>query len=71
MPAQAFLKEPKQYPLVTTADKENDRTELKPLSREMSERSFPFAQRDSSLPGGADYARVIFSWPMVGFGRSN
>jgi len=60
MPAQVSLKEPKQYPLVTTADKENDRTELKPLSREMSERFVPFAQRAFESAGVRDYARGDF-----------
>jgi D-alanine-D-alanine ligase-like ATP-grasp enzyme len=60
MPAHVALKVPKKYPLVTTADKENDRTELRPLSREMSERFIPFAQRAFESAGVRDYARGDF-----------
>lgn len=60
MPAQVVLRHSKKHHLITTEDKDQNRTSLQPLSPELREKVIDFAKRAFEVAGVRDYARGDF-----------
>ena len=60
MPAQVLLTHPRKHHLITTADKDQNKTSIQPLSPELREKVIGFARRAFEVAGVRDYARGDF-----------
>ncbi|MEN6500381.1 MAG: hypothetical protein ABFC65_07570 [Rectinema sp.] len=60
MPARIDLLQPKRFHLISTSDKDGDRTLLSPLDPEMAASFVSFAQKAFEASGVRDYARGDF-----------
>jgi D-alanine-D-alanine ligase-like ATP-grasp enzyme len=60
MPGQLSLAQPRENPIITTADKDNHRTLVTRLESHMREAFLSFADRAFSVSGVRDYARGDF-----------